>query len=119
MVGNKTTMLLSSFVKRRFPYRFPAHHVSQVDHHVHVGGPGVKLSLPGGEGGQGHHYQRGPIQLVLVEHVGQERDGLDGFPQTHLISQDHTIAPEKHRTWSLIRVTLMQKLPTNYLIPGN
>lgn len=32
---------------------------------------------------------------MLVEQVGQERDGLDGFSQSHLISEDNTIAPEK------------------------
>lgn len=30
-------------------YRFPAHDVTEVDDHVHVWGPGLKLPLPGGE----------------------------------------------------------------------
>lgn len=74
--------------------RFPAHDITEVDHHVHVRSPGVKLPLPGGECRQRDHQQEGPVQLVLVEQVGQEGDGLDGLPQTHLVSKDYTIAPE-------------------------
>lgn len=36
-------------------YGFPAHDVTEVDHHIHVWGPGVELPLPGGERGQRHH----------------------------------------------------------------
>lgn len=60
-------------------YRFSAHDVAEIDNHVHVWGPGLKLSLPGGERGQRHHQHEGPIQLVLVEQVWQEGDGLDGL----------------------------------------
>lgn len=37
-------------------YRFPAHDITEVDDHVHVWGPGLKLPLPGGERGQRHHH---------------------------------------------------------------
>lgn len=73
--------------------RFPAHDVAQVDHHVHVRSPGVKLPLPGGQRGQRHHHQKGSVELMLVEQVGQEGDGLDGLPQPHLIGQDDAVAP--------------------------
>lgn len=68
-----------------FPYRFPAHDIAQVHHHVHVRGPRVKLPLPGGERGQGHYQEEGPVELVLVEEVREEGDCLDGLSQTHLI----------------------------------
>lgn len=32
---------------------------------------------------------------MLVEQVRQEGDGLDGLSQSHLISEDNTIAPEE------------------------
>ena len=83
-------------------YWFPTHNIPQVDHHVHVRGPGFKLPLPGGECWQGHHHQERPIQLVLVEQVGQEGDGLDGLSKTHLIGKDNTVAPEEHNYRLLI-----------------
>lgn len=87
-------MVTSGGKRATTPYRFPAHDVTQVDHDVYVGGPGVELPLPGGERGQRHHHQEGPVELMLVEQVGQERDGLDGLSQTHLVGQDDAVAPE-------------------------
>ena len=65
----------------------------QVNHHIQLGGPQLDLPLPGGEGGEGHHQQEGAVELVLAEQVAQEGDGLDGFPQAHLVSQDAAVSP--------------------------
>jgi len=68
--------------------------VSEVDDHVYHGSPQVDLPLPGGQRGQGHHQQEGPEQLVLVEQVAEEANGLDGLAQAHLVGQDATVASE-------------------------
>lgn len=76
-------------------YCFSAHDVPEVDDYIHVRCPGVKLPLPGGECGQRHHNQEGSIELMLVEEIGQKGDGLDGLPQSHLVSKYNTVAPEE------------------------
>lgn len=53
-------------------YHVPAHEVSDVNHHVYLGCPHFKLSLPRGESGQGHHQQERAIELVLMKEVRQE-----------------------------------------------
>lgn len=73
-------------------YHVPAADVSQVDHHVHLRGPQVDLPLPGRQRGERHDQQEGSVQLVLVEQVVEEADRLDGFAQTHLVSQDAAVA---------------------------
>lgn len=78
-------------------HHVPAHEVSNVNHHVYLGCPHFKLPLPGGEGGQGHDHQERAIQLVLMEQVGQEWYCLNGLAQSHFISQDHAVAPEKEK----------------------
>lgn len=35
-----------------------------------------------------HYDEEGPVDALVLHEVRDERDGLDGFPQTHLISQD-------------------------------
>ena len=77
-------------------YHVPAGDVAQVHHHVHVRRPQLDLALPGGERGQGHHQQKGPVQLVLLEQVAEEGDGLDGLAQAHLVCQD-TAVPSADR----------------------
>jgi hypothetical protein len=38
-----------------------------------------------------------PIELILVEEVVEEGDGLDCLPQAHFISQYHRVVPRKCR----------------------
>lgn len=76
-------------------YHVSAVDVSQVHHNVHLRSPELDLPLPGREGRQRHHQKKGPVKLVIVEHVIEEADGLDGFSQTHLICQDTTVSSGK------------------------
>lgn len=62
---------------------------------VHVG-PGGELPLPVGDGGERSDDQEGALYSGGV-HFGQQRDGLDGLPQTHLICQD-AVLPERRQT---------------------
>lgn len=61
-------------------YSVPAHLISDIDDHIDLRGPDLKLPLPRGQRRQGHHDHEGAVQLVLMEEVGEERDGLDGLP---------------------------------------
>ena len=70
--------------------------VTYVDHSIHLRSPQLKLPLPGRHGGEGHHNQEWPVQLVSVEETVKEGYCLDGLPQTHLISKYHRVIPEKH-----------------------
>ena len=45
-----------------------------------------------GEGGRGREGERAGQYLKM----GEKADGLDGFPQTHLIAQDHGHAVREH-----------------------
>ena len=96
-------------------HRLPAHDIADVHHHVHVGRPGLELPLPGGECGQRHHNQERPVELVVVEQVGQEGDSLDGLPQPHLISQDNTVAPAQDAATHILVYHLPLLLPVSYL----
>lgn len=92
--------------------RFPAHDISEINNHVHIRGPRVKLPLPGGECGQRHHQEEGAIQLMLVKQVGQEGDGLDGLSEPHLISKDNTVASKDKKKKSVGCLTLPKLLLT-------
>ena len=61
---------------------------------VHIG-PGGELALPVGDGGERGDHQEGALD-ACAKHLRQQRDGLDGLPQTHLVSQD-AVLPEGHR----------------------
>lgn len=76
-------------------YHISAVDVSQVHHNIHLRSPEMDLPLPGCEGRQRHHQKKGPVKLVLIEHVIEETDGLDGFAQTHLICQNTTVSSRK------------------------
>ena len=56
--------------------------------HGQARGPALQLQHPVGNGGQRHDNQiRAKIPLGLHQ-VGQQRDGLDGFTQPHLVGKD-------------------------------
>lgn len=55
----------------------------------------MDLPLPGRQRGERHDQQEGAVQLVLMEQVVEEADRLDGFAQTHLVSQDAAVASGK------------------------
>lgn len=63
---------------------------AMIDDDVEVG-PRPELALPVSDSGEGCDDQERPFD-PSGEDLVQERDGLDGFPQTHLVSQD-TVAP--------------------------
>lgn len=50
-------------------------------------GPGMELALPVGDGGQWGNYEEGPLDSDAIDLL-QERDGLYGFSQAHLVCQD-------------------------------
>ena len=37
---------------------------------------------------EGHYDEEGPIDALVLHEVRDERDGLDGLAQAHLVSQD-------------------------------
>lgn len=71
-----------------------------VDDGVHVG-PCGELPLPVGDGGEGSNDQEGALDVCSVN-LRQQRDRLDGLPQTHLICQD-TVLPERQETEKLVK----------------
>lgn len=50
-------------------------------------GPSMELALPVGNGGEGCNDEERPLDANAINLL-QECDGLDGFPQAHLICQD-------------------------------
>ena len=57
-----------------------------VNYSVHVS-PGLKLSLPVADGGEGHDDEEGSLNAILVDFI-EESDALNGLPKTHLIRKD-------------------------------
>ena len=82
--------------------------VADVDHEIVVGGPLLKLSMPGGHGGERNDHEEWTVQLVVVGEVVEEGDGLDGLAQTHLVRQDHRVIPLTTNTQNLVMQFLMQ-----------
>ena len=37
---------------------------------------------------EGHYDEEGPVDTLVLHEVRDERDGLDGLAQAHLVSQD-------------------------------
>lgn len=66
-----------------------------VDDGVHVG-PCGELPLPVGDGGEGGNDQERALDASIID-LGQQRDRLDGLPQTHLICQD-AVLPKRQET---------------------
>lgn len=66
-----------------------------VDDGVHVG-PCGKLPFPVGDGGERSDDQERTLDACSMD-LRQQRDGLDGLPQTHLVRQD-TVLPERPDT---------------------
>ena len=52
----------------------------------------MNFPLPWNQRWQRYHEQEGPVQLVFMEHVAEETDGLDRLAQAHLVSEDATVA---------------------------
>lgn len=75
----------------------PADLGAVVDDDVHVG-PGAKLSLPVGDGGQWGNDEEGPSN-PHVEDLIEKRDGLDCFSQSHLVRQN-AVFPGNKQTGS-------------------
>ena len=69
----------------------PAADVPDVDHQVDLRGPLLKLSLPGGHGGERYHHEERTVEPVLVVEAVQEANGLDGLAQPHLVRQYHRV----------------------------
>lgn len=47
---------------------------------------------------------------MMMKHVGQERDGLDGLSQSHLISKYNTVAPEEEEDKQTLFLTVLKQL---------
>ena len=95
-------------------YPSPAVDISQIDDDIHGGRPLLEFLLPGGYGGQWDDKQKWSIHLVLMEQGAQEADGLNGLPQTHLISENTTIEPAEENTDNVVvnQSKLMSELGT-------
>ena len=50
--------------------------------------PFLELHLPVEHNRSGHHDQMGPPVIKIARQVPEQRDGLDGFAQTHLIREN-------------------------------
>lgn len=72
----------------------PTGQAAVVDDGVHVG-PGGELPLPVCDGGEGSDHEERALDTSSVD-LGEQCDGLDGLPQTHLICQD-TVLPGKKK----------------------
>lgn len=68
-----------------------------IDDGVHFS-PCAELSLPVGDGGERGDDEEGSSQ-THEENLIEKRDGLDGLPQPHLISQN-TVFPTSRQTFS-------------------
>lgn len=64
----------------------PADHASMVDDDIEVG-PSTELTLPVGNCGERSYNEVWPLDAHAM-HLLEERDGLDGLSQAHLICQD-------------------------------
>lgn len=71
----------------------PADLAAVVDDGIHLS-PGAELALPVGDGGQGRDDEEWPPD-PQQEYFVEERDGLDGLPQAHLIRQDAVLSEEQ------------------------
>lgn len=88
---------LSVFVKHLILQdHLPADLGSVVDDDVHVG-PGAKLSLPVGDGGERRDDQEGPTN-PHVEDLKQKCDGLNRLSQTHLVCKDAVFPVNQQET---------------------
>ena len=85
---------------------------AMIDYGIHVG-PGGELPLPVGDGGEGSNNQERALDACSI-HLGQQCDGLDGLPQTHLICQN-TVLPERRqiqwvrKPWAEARAKIIAK----------
>lgn len=61
----------------------PADHASMVDNDIEVG-PGMELTLPVSNGGEWGNDKEGPLDAYTMD-LFEERDGLDGLSQAHLV----------------------------------
>ena len=50
--------------------------------------PSGELVHPVGQGGFGNNDEVGALNIQELELVGEDGDGLEGFPETHLIGED-------------------------------
>ena len=94
-----TSINLRGSITIFFTHSTKTHHLStsdvtQVDDDVDIGRPALELHLPGGDGGERHDDEEGPVQRVLVHQVVKEGDRLHRFTQTHLISQNTAVVPK-------------------------
>lgn len=65
-----------------------------IDNGIHVG-PGGEFPLPVCDGGKGSNNKERALDTSSV-YLREQRDGLDGLTQTHLICQD-TVLPKKKK----------------------
>lgn len=91
-LSSRATYLSFSVEHLVLQNHLPADLGSVVHDDVHVR-PRAELPLPVGDGGQGGDDEEGASD-AHAEDLEEERDGLDGFPQTHLICQD-AVFPER------------------------
>lgn len=91
------THLFISVVRLILQDHLPTDLAAVIDNDVHFS-PCAEFPLPVGDGGERGDDEEGSSQ-THEENLKEERDGLDGLPQPHLISQN-TVFPTSGETWS-------------------
>jgi len=65
--------------------------VSDVNNDIDCGRPRLELFLPCDNGRERDNDEERTVDVVRVHEHGQERDGLDGLSETHLIGENCTV----------------------------
>lgn len=66
---------------------------AEVGHDLEGRTPSLKLDFPVHEDGGGYDDEVRPPDALLDSQMGQQRNGLDGLAQTHLVCQDAVHPP--------------------------
>lgn len=81
--------MLQFFLKENvifcFVYNVARISVAEVDDSVDLGRPALQLALPALHGRERYDDEKGTVQVVLVEHVREERDRLNCLAQAHFV----------------------------------
>lgn len=72
--------------------------------------PFLHLHHPVGDGGEWHNDEEGAVDSLVLHQVADQSDGLDGFAQTHLVSQDsvQVVVVEGHHPFQPTHLVLLQ-----------
>mmetsp|Transcript_4943 Transcript_4943/g.18605 ORF Transcript_4943/g.18605 Transcript_4943/m.18605 type:complete len:222 (-) Transcript_4943:1561-2226(-) len=94
--------------------------VSRIHHHSEMRSPSLKLICPILKSSQRHNDKMRALIVFKFLQVGNERDGLNGFSEAHLVGQNSIqfVVVERHeplKTFELIRLEI-SKLERGWLL---